>query len=177
MIGFWVLQVDFLMGYVHITADDNRFALIQFIQMSTEGIFPSHAVVQTEQTVFGVWSVDINKEEILELQSDDAAFLIVFFDSKTIPNGQRFFFGEDGNTGIALFHSTVPVLMVAGSFNDSLFRLHFGFAQTENISILLLEKVVEAFGDAGAQTIYVPGNQFHSSPPCILKIIIVVLSA
>ena len=50
-IGLGVLEVYFLMGYIHVPTDNDRFDGIQLQYILSEVILPTHAVVQTSQFV------------------------------------------------------------------------------------------------------------------------------
>ena len=51
MVGGRVLQVDLLVGHVHIAADHDALAGRQLLDVGPESIFPLHSVVEAAQTV------------------------------------------------------------------------------------------------------------------------------
>src|SRR5213075_217768 len=69
---------------------------------------------------------------------------------------------EDGRAGVALFLRGVPIGGVGGwpELLDVV-RTCLGFLQAENVRLLGVEVIEKILTQHGAQTVHVPGNQFH----------------
>ena len=50
-VGLGVLQVDLLVRYIEVAADDDRLLRIQPLEVRAEGILPRHAVVEATEVV------------------------------------------------------------------------------------------------------------------------------
>ena len=53
-VGGGILQVDFLMGHIQISAGNDRFALVQFLQTQAEGFVPFQPMVDSCQFFLGI---------------------------------------------------------------------------------------------------------------------------
>ena len=155
-VGLGVLQVYFLMGHVHVAADDDRLFGIELLQVVLEIVFPMHAVVEAAEAVLGVGRIDVDEVEVGHLERDDAPFVVVLIDADAVGNRQRLMAGEDGCSGVAFLVGGVPVALVAIELEVELSGLHLRFLQAEEVGIQLAEGVAEAFSLAGAQPVDVP---------------------
>ena len=70
-------QVDFLMGYIEVSAEKNRLLLPQSTEMLQKSSIPFKAVVQASQCILGIGGVDINQSERIKFQILHPSFLIV----------------------------------------------------------------------------------------------------
>ena len=155
-VGFWVFEVDFVMGNIEVAAEDEGFDVVEPLQVMAEFVFPAHAVAEPSQFLLGVGGVDVDEIEGVEFKGNDAAFAVVFFHADAIGSGKGFFAGEDGGAGVAFFDGTVPVFLVARQVNNGLSLLHFGFLQADDVGIKAGNDVNEAFAKCRAQAVYVP---------------------
>ena len=57
-IGLGVLQIDFFMGNVQISADNHWFDGIQLFDVSSEIVFPLHAIVKSAKLILRVGNID-----------------------------------------------------------------------------------------------------------------------
>ena len=87
VIGSGILEVDFLVGDVHVTADHDSFARGQAGDISPEVILPAHTVIQAAKAVLGIRDIDAYQIKILHLQGENAAFMVVFIHSDAACNG------------------------------------------------------------------------------------------
>ena len=168
VVGLGVLQVDLLMSDVQISAQDDGFDLIQLTQVSTEGIFPRHAVGQAGQFLLGIGRVTAHEVEFLKFHGDDTALGVVLRDADAVFHGNRRDAGEDGRAGIALLFGVVPVALIAGQHKVGLTGLQFGLLQADDVGVEGEYALGKALVDDGAEAVYVPGNQFHVCIPHFL---------
>ena len=155
-VGLGILQVYLLVGHIQVAAQDDGLLGIQCHQVGTEVVLPLHAVVQSLQPVLRIGSVAGDQIEVVRLQRDDAAFVVVLVDADSVCNAQRLMLGEYGRTRIALLVGIVPVRLVAVEREVQLSLLHLCLLQTEKVSVHLLEDVAEPFPFTGSQPVDVP---------------------
>ena len=160
-VGLGVLQVHFLMGHVHVAADDDGFLLVEPTQISLEVGFPLHAVVQAPQSVLRIGRIDGDEIERGHFERDDAPLVVVLVDADAVADAQRLMAREDGRAAVALLVGVVPIGTVALEVEVELPLLHLGFLQTEEVGIQLFEHIAEAFAHAGSQAVDIPGNEVH----------------
>ena len=108
-IGLGIFDIDFLMGYIHVSAHDDRFAVVQFVEIGLKVFFPCHTIVQTAQLILRIWCIYGDKKKCIILKRDDAAFVIVFIDTNAVGHMKWFMSGIDSGTRIPLFISIIPV--------------------------------------------------------------------
>ena len=87
VIGSGILEVDLLVGDVHVTADHDSFARSQAGDIGPEVILPAHTVIQAAKAVLGIGDIDAYQIEILHLQGEHAAFMVVFIHADTASHG------------------------------------------------------------------------------------------
>ena len=102
-VGFWILQVDFFVGDVHVSTDDYRLGFFQFFQVRAEHVIPEHPVIQTLQLIFGVGGIHIDQKEIVIFRRDDTAFLVMFLNAKPKADAKRLFLGKKSRCRSILF--------------------------------------------------------------------------
>ena len=85
----------------------------------------------------------------------------MFFDSDTIANGNRLLFGKQGRTGISFLFRIIPILMIAGQLKVDLSFLQLCLLQAEDVGVQRAERVREALGHTGAQSVDIPGYKSH----------------
>jgi len=167
VVGLGVLQVYFLMSYVHISTDEDGFLLVELSEVETEGIVPRHAVGESAESVLRVWSIDRNNEEIGIFQCDYSAFgvhvgpavvghLIDDVLWQSVVDVERVVLGVDGCTAVAFLLGIVPVGFVARELQVELSLLDFCFLQTEEIRVECGKGIAEAFTAHGAESVYIP---------------------
>lgn len=96
-IGFWIGEIDFLVGAVEIATYQNGFAGLQLFQVSAKGTIPIEAVRQSCEFGLGVRRVNIHDMKIGESRGDDAAFGIVLWDADAKGMGFHGFPGKDAS--------------------------------------------------------------------------------
>ena len=158
---FRVFQVNFVVGHIKVTAQDNRLCLCQFQHICTQFVLKIHTVVNSCQTFLAVWRIGSDKPEFFVFQCNQSAFIIHII-IHTCGNRQWFVLCKNGCAGITFFHSAVPVLFIARQVQGNLVRLQFCFLQAEKVCIFSIEKIHKAFAHTGAQAVYVPRNKFHN---------------
>ena len=140
-VGAGIFQVDLLVRNVHIAADDHRLFGVQLQQKLPECIIPGHAVIQTGQLALGVGRIDRHQIKLLKLTGDDSAFVVMLGDVHTIFHRKRRHLCKNSRAGIALFHSAVPILLIALQLQCQLIGLHFCLLQTNSVCTDLVKKV------------------------------------
>ena len=158
-VAFRVLQVDLLMGDIHVPADDDRLFPVQIQQIAPEGVLPGHAVIQTGQAALAVGGIDRDKIKGGILQGDDAALVIMLREADAVADGEGLPLREDCGAAVALFLGGIHVQQIALRGNIRLTGLHFGLLQAEEIRVRGAEIIHEALAHAGAQTVDIPGNK------------------
>ena len=151
-----VLQVDFLMGDVHVAADDDGLAGVEPQEIVAEGVLPRHAVVQATEAVLRIGRVDGHEEEVVHLQRDDAPLTVVLLDVESVGHAERFAAREDGRARIAFLLGIVPVGLVSVKREVELSLLHLGFLKAEKIGIECLKGLAETFVATGAKPVDIP---------------------
>ena len=123
-VGLGVLQVNLLVRYIEVAADDDGLLRIQPLEVRAEGVFPGHAVVEATEVVLRIRCVDRNEEEFGILEGDDATLLVVLLDTDAVADAERLVAGVDSGTRITFLHGIVPVANVSGQVGIKLTRLH-----------------------------------------------------
>lgn len=161
-VGLGVLQVNLLVGHVHVAADDDGLPRVEFLQIAAELVFPLHAVVQPPQFVLRVGRVDIHQVERGHLQRDDTPLAVVLLAAYAVADTDGLVTGVDGRARVALLLGVVPVRRVAFEGQIDLPGLHLGLLQAEEVGIQAVEDVGKAFVYAGPQAVDVPRYELHS---------------
>ncbi len=97
-VGFRALQVDLLMGNIHIPADDHRFFLIQVPDISSKCVLPFYPVGEASQLLLGIRRVDIDQVKGFEFCCDNPPFPGMLFPPDIIGNA----------SGSVLVNTAVP---------------------------------------------------------------------
>ena len=160
-VGLGVLDVNLLMGHIEVTAVDDGLLPVEALQVVAHGVFPGHPVIEALQPVLGIGRVAAYEEEVLHLERDDAAFVVVLVDADAVGHVDGLLTGEDGCSGIAFLVGGVPVTLVAFKLEVELSGLHLRLLQAEEVGVELAEDVAEAFALTGAEAVDVPRYQFH----------------
>ena len=150
------------MGDIQVAGVDDRFGLIEFLQMRFQQFLPFHSVGQSCQTVLGVWHIGADKPEVRIFHGNDAAFLTdVAFD--LIADAERFFLRVDKRSGIAFLRGAVHIHVIPVKTHGiiQLILLHFGFLYREQVGVFGCEEIGKAFFHTGAQPVDIPGDQLH----------------
>ena len=157
MVGGRILQVNFLMRHIQITAENNRFLLLQLLHIGKKSIFPGHPVIQTLQLLLRIRHIFGDQIIFRIFQCDHTAFVVMLRDSKAIAHGKRLLLYKDSRSGIAFFLRVVPVLVVSRKIHLNLSLLELRLLKAERVRILLLQKLIErSLSHTGAQSVYVP---------------------
>ena len=161
-VGLCIFDVDLRMGHVQVPAQDHRLFRIQRQQVGAEGVLPFHAVVQTLQPVLTVGGVAVHQPERRVFQRQHPALVVMLLDADAGGHGQRLLTAPAGRAGVALFLCGIGVLRVALRGKICLSRLHLGLLHRKDIGIQLRKALGKAVGQAGAQTVDIPADQFHA---------------
>ena len=82
--------------------------------------------------------------------------MVVLVDTDTISNAHRSVASEYSRTRIAFLFGLVPIRCIAVEFEVELSFLHFGFLQTKEVGVKLLEYVAESLTCASSQSVNIP---------------------
>lgn len=88
--------------------------------------------------------------------------MVVKIDANTVFNIQRLVLGKYRCTRITFLIGIIPVTIVAIKREIELTFLHLRFLKAEEIGVEFLENIFEALCYAGAKSVYVPRNKFHT---------------
>ena len=99
-IGLRILQVNLLVRHIKVATENDWLAGVKRLDVRKEVVLPCHAVVQTAQTVLRVGRIARYEEEIVHLQRDDTALMVVFvlLFSYAIADRQRLETRVDGSS-------------------------------------------------------------------------------
>ena len=126
-----------------------------------ERIVPLHPVFQPAQTVLRVRRVDAHKIKLRVLGRDDAALQIVLRQAEIILHVERLGLREEGSTGVAFLLGAAPVLVIPRQLECDLPGLELRLLQAEDVGVQRAERVREALGHTGAQSVDIPGYKSH----------------
>lgn len=108
-------EVDFLVGGVEVSADDDvAVGVAPVVDKVEEGVVEAHLVVEAFLVLFAVGEVDVEEGEAGVLGDEDAAFVVEFFYPDADVNGERFLFAEGGGAAVAFAFGWVPDVVIAG---------------------------------------------------------------
>ena len=161
MVGGGVGDIDVFVGHVQVAAENHRLFGGQFCHVFFHSFFPGHAVGKACQSPLAVGGIAAEKVVASEVGGNEPSFLVVFFYTQTVGDGEGLFFCEDGGTAVAFLYGAVPVLVISRQVQLDLVGLQFGFLQAEAVCIQGIESVHKAFFYAGPKSVYVPGNIFQ----------------
>ena len=126
-----------------------------------ERIVPVHPVFQPAQAVLGVRRVDAHEVEFRVFGRDHAALLIVLRQTEVILHVERLGLCEEGSAGVALLLGAAPVLVIPRQLECDLPGLELRLLQAEDVGVQRAERVREALGHTGAQSVDIPGYKSH----------------
>jgi len=168
-----ILQVYLLVRHVHVAADKDGLAAVEHGEGEAEGIVPRHAARQAAQAVLRVRRIDGDDVEVPVLKRDDPALGVHLpqalvgrhlgddVGGQSVGDAERTVAGVDGCAAVALLVGIAPVGFVAGELKVELSLLHLRLLQTEEIRVERGKAFAEAFAAHGAESVYIPGNEFH----------------
>src|SRR5699024_10200885 len=160
---FGIFQIDFFVSHIEITAKNNRFFLIQAVQIRKESILPLHPIRKTRQFILRIRRIDGYQVISRILQGNHPSFLIVLFLVDSAAYRQRFLSGKNSRAGISFLYGIIPVLIISRQIHLNLPFLQLALLYTENIRVKLPEYIHISFIHTGSQSVDIPGNQFHFS--------------
>ena len=108
-VGLGVLEVDLLVGHVHVAAYNNRLAAVETAHIVTENRLPLHTVVEACKLCLSVGGIDSHQIIVIHIERDDAALAVVLLNAYTICNRQRFPAGIYRSARIAFAVGEIPV--------------------------------------------------------------------
>ena len=149
-IVFGVFNINKITRHIHIAADKHRFPGVQFTDITAESIFPCYTVRQTCQITLGVGHIYVYKVKLIVFRTNNAPFLIVFFNAHIVSYADWFRFAENCRAGITFFLGAVPVFKITGKLKIGLLTLHLGFLHAENIGVNAVHKIFKALIHAGS---------------------------
>ena len=172
MVGFGILDVNFLMCHIHVTTNKHGFLCVKFLQIETESVIPRHALVKALEPILGIRCIDGDDEEFLIFEGDDAPFG-VHVEPPVVGHGRNDFIGQsegdregcvlgvDGCAGIAFLFGIVPIGLITRKGEVKLSLLHLGLLQAKEIRVERGEDFGKAFTTHGAESVYIPRNKLH----------------
>ena len=164
MVRGGILQVNLLVGDVHVAADHHALLRGQAAHIGAERVLPLHPVIQAAQAVLRVGDVHVDQVEDRQLQRDDTPLVVVLVHPYAISHRRRYLPCEDGGAGVAFLVGIVPIALVALEGYVELSGLDLRLLKTEEVGIQLLEYLAEALALTGTQAIYVPTNESNHLP-------------
>ena len=167
-VGLGVLQVYLLMRHIQVATIDDGLLLVQSREIAAQVVFPLHAIVQALEPILRVGRVAAHQEEVVHLQGDESALGVVLLNAHAIGDAQRLMASEDGSTAIALLFGIVPIGGVARYIQVYLSSLQLGFLKAEEVGIQLVECFQKVLAHYGAESVYVPTDEFHIWCLCFL---------
>ena len=156
-----VFEVDFFVSHVHVTTDDDGFLAIEFKKIVAEGILPSHSVVESAESVLTVWGIDADEIVVFHLESDDAPFVVVFFEAEAVGYIDGGMSGEDGSSRVAFLLGVVPIGGLAWEFQVELSGLHLCFLKAEEVGIQFGKSFGKVLPYHCSEAVDVPADIFH----------------
>lgn len=156
-VTFGIGQVDFAVRHVHISADYHRFVRVQAFQEAKEVALPFHAVVQARQLTLAVGHVDVDKVAVVELESSDAALVVVLLEAGLSDYVRRPEAAEYRRARVAGTLGIAPVRAVALELEVKLAGPQFYFLHAESVGIEVAEYFRKAFGYYRPQAVDIPG--------------------
>ena len=87
--------------------------------------------------------------------------MVVRVVAQSVADGQRLGLREHGRAGVALFLRRVEIAVIAVQIEHDLMGLELGLLEAHHIGVRRPEEVQKALAEAGAQTVDIPGYQFH----------------
>ena len=177
MVGVGILEVDLLVGHVHVATHHHALLGSEAAKIPAEGVFPTHSVVEATKAVLRIRGIDVYQVEIRHLERHDAPLVVVFFHPNPVIDRQRLVPCINHRSGVALFVGIVPVGGVAGEFKVDLAGLELRFLKADEIGVELHEDVGEALASHCAKAVHVPADKFHRAirvsirhrPWCLLR--------
>ena len=115
--------------------------------------------------------INANNGQVAEISTQETALVVITRYSHTVLHVVRLNLGQYGHTAISLLLGREEIGFIAQGLElqrRDLFRLSFGFLQTDDIRLLRRQPVREAFRESGSQSIHVVGDNFHSHIICLL---------
>ena len=161
MVGVGVLQVDFLVGDVHVAADYHALALLKAAEVLPEGVFPLHAVGEAAQAVLGIGGIDVHQVETGHFEGDHAALGVVLRDADAVRHAEGLLAGVDAGAGVAFLFGVIPIGGVAEELQIQLAGLQFGLLKADEIGVKTIENIGKSLACNGPQAVYVPADEFH----------------
>jgi hypothetical protein len=160
-------KVDFLVRHVQIAANDDRLGFFERFQMVEKKRIPELAVFEALEFAFGIRSIDRYEEEIVEFEGSNAPFVVIVNDSAhAVSHGKGLLSRKNRRSRIPGTFGRVPKGSVShrGKFegNGVLIFFRFHLLQSHDIGIFYGEIVEKPFRDAGADSVHVPGDEFHA---------------
>ena len=167
VVGLRILEVYLLMSDIEVATVDYRLERVQSYEICTQGIFPLHTVGQpTWQlsfllSVLAVGSIAAYEVETVHLKGDEASLPVMLLLTEPIGHRQGFVSCENGRATVALFLRVTPILMITWQVEADLTFLQFGLLKTKEICIHAVEYFHEVLAHDGAESIYIPANEFQ----------------
>ena len=155
-VGLGIFEVDLLMRDVQIAAVDDRLLLVKSLDVGEEVVLPAHAVVEALEAVLTVRGVDGDEVEVVILERDDPALVIVLVDADAIADRERSVLCKYRGAGVSLLLGVVPVALVAFEAQVDLTLLQFCLLQAEKVGAYLIKNICEALAHDSTQTVDVP---------------------
>ena len=88
-VRLWIFQVNLRVCHIQIPTENNRLFLLQLLQKLAEIILPLHPVRKSRQLILGVRRIAGHHIIIRVLRRNDAPFMIVLLNAKTVAHANR----------------------------------------------------------------------------------------
>lgn len=166
------------MRYIEVAAKNNRLYLFELLAIRKEGRVPVlMAQAQAREVALGVGCVDAQNKKVRVFRGNYPPFGVwvavvigvelEFFDYRLGKAGrdrERFFFGEDGGSGVTFFTARrIPILLILGEVDFALVLLGLCLLQTQNIGFIFFHKRHKnSFFVYRPQAINIPRNNLHA---------------
>jgi hypothetical protein len=149
----WIIYIDVLVCNIKITGYNDRLLLFlsEFVYMCLKVSIPFfNSVVESFQSISGIWHIGFNQYELLELGSNDSALTIVLCDPEIISDREWLNLSENSSPRIASLNlAAVPILLVVTRYLlviihlVHLVKVYLDLIQANDGGVGLLQKFLE----------------------------------
>jgi len=167
-VRFGILQVNLLMGDVHVATHDDRLLLVELYEIVAEGVLPSHPIIEALQTILAVRRIDAHQKVVRHLERDDASLVVVLLDAHAIGHIDRLMSGIYSGARVAFLLRVVPEGLIARETQVELSLLHLRLLKAHEVRVELGKHFAKVLSDNGTKPVDVPTDVFHSVECIIL---------
>ena len=149
-------EIDFCMGYIHVSTYYYRLLGIELFHKVHELAFPVHAVVEACQFALRIWSIYIYEVELLIFQHHYPTLMVMPVHSYMMRFRQRLDPAEGSGTRIPLAIGITIIRCVSAEGNVGLTLLKLYLLQRKNIGVQRLKYLLETLTQNSPKAVYVP---------------------